>query len=126
MHYALRCLETDYPTLLALATTLGVLTVVNGEPIAETGCTWDFIGYKRVGAEPIGDEPETRPFLVDTNGVKYVHINAITAFDVREKATALALENPAIAAGLSQIPRFFITDANGNATLPEVPMRVFA
>lgn len=126
MHYALRCSETDYSTLLALATALGVITVIDGQVMPVVGCTWDFIGYKRVGTEPVGDEPETRPFLVDTNGVKYVHINAITSFDVREKATALALENPAIAAGLSAIPRFFITDANGNATLPEVPLRVFA
>ena len=125
MQYALRCSETDYSTLLTLATALGVITVVDGQAMPVAGCTWDFIGYKRVGAEPIGDEPETRPFLVDTNGVKYVHINAITSFDVREKATALALENPAIAGALSQIPRFFIVDAEGNATLPQFPLRVF-
>ncbi len=124
-NYALRCIESDYPTLLALAQALGVIKVVDGQPLAELGTSWDFIGYKYLGAEPIEGEPDTRTILTDTSGNRYVHINVRTTVNVRQRAEELAVENPTIAGALSQIPRFFITDAEGNATLPEFPLRVF-
>jgi hypothetical protein len=124
--YALRCIEADLEQLVTLATVLGVIEVQDGLVCDLPGSTWDFIGYKKVGAAPLGDEPDTRPDAEDGNGNKYVHINVVTSVNVRERAEQLALENPAIAAGLAQIPRFFIVDAEGNATWPEYPMRVFA
>lgn len=123
--YALRCIEADIEQLVTLATALGVIKVVDGQVTPELGCAWDYIGYKRVGQEIDAELPDNRPFAEDENGNRYVHINAITSFNVRERAEALALENPAIAAGLAAIPRFFIVDAEGNATWPEYPMRVF-
>lgn len=125
--YALRCTEADYPTLLALAQALGVIIVVDGEvqPSGDSETFWDYIGYKYVGDTPGEGEPDTRTIVADGEGSKYVHVNVRTRVNVRERAEQLALENPAIAGALSQIPRFFITDAEGNATWPQFPLRVF-
>lgn len=124
--YALRCIETDLEQLVQLATALGVIRVVDGVVCNEPGSTWDYIGYKLVGALPAEGEPDTRVPASDANNVPYIHINVRTNINVRERAEELALANPAIAGALSQIPRFFIVDAEGNATWPEYPMRVFA
>jgi hypothetical protein len=113
---ALRCIESDYPTLLAMAEMLGAITIADGEAIGCQGCTWDYIGYKVLADESI---------LADGSGNKYVHVNVRTPFSVGEAAATLAAGSPEIAAALSQIGRFFITDVGGNPIIPEFPMRVF-
>lgn len=123
--YALRCTEDKYTRLVQLATMLGVTDMYEGQVIEKNGGIWDYVGYKYVGAEPLEGETDTRTILSDDNGKKYVHINVRTPINVREAAEALALENPEIATALSQIPDYFITDEEGNATLPEFPLRVF-
>ncbi len=124
--YALKCLETDLLQLIHNAELLGVLAMdADGNPYEKNGGCWDYIGYKRVGEPPAEGEPDTRPYLMDENGVKYVHINCATPLDIGVIAAALAVEYPEIAEGLSQLGRFFITDAEGQTTWPVQPMRVF-
>jgi hypothetical protein len=124
--YALRCIEGDYPELLSNAATLGVIRLVDGHPEMIGGGEWDFIGYKRVGEQPPEGTPDTRPYLEDAQGNKYVHVNARTPVDIRTRAQELAASNPAIAAGLANLGRFFITDNNGQYAWPNKPIRVFA
>lgn len=123
--YALRCIEENYPKLIQLATILGVVGLQDGVVYEKNGGIWDYVGYKLVGDIPNEGEPDTRTILTDGAGKRYVHINVRTPINVREAAEALAVSNPEIATALSQVPDYFITDAEGNATLPEFPLRVF-
>lgn len=123
--YALRCLETDYNQLLQNAKILGAIDIVDGKPVPVDGTTWIELGYKRIGEPPLEGEPDTRPFTTGAGGVKYVHINASTEFDIGDKAAELAAAYPEIAAGLSQLGKFFILNADGKASWPEDPMCVF-
>lgn len=122
---ALRCIESDYPVLLGLAQALGVITVDGEEIIPCPQCEWAYIGYKLNGEPPAEGEPDTRQHVKDANGHKYVHINVRTPFSVGEAAAVLAQGSPEVAAALSQVDRFFITDAQGVPVMPEFPMRVF-
>ena len=122
---ALRCIESDYPALLSLAQAMGVITVDNGTVIPAPGIAWDYIGHKRVGPPPDEGQADTRPFVTDAQGHKYVHINVRTPFSVGEAAAEAAQTNPDIAAALGDPARFFVTDGNGHAVDPQVPMRVF-
>jgi len=123
--YALRCIEDNYTKLIQLATILGVVDTINGVVTEKNGGIWDYVGYKLVGDIPLEGEADTRVPLTDANGKKFVHINVRTPVNVREVAEALALSNPEIAGALSKVPDYFITDENGNATLPQFPLRVF-
>jgi hypothetical protein len=123
--YALRCIEENYTKLIQLATILGVIEIIDGVVYEKNGGIWDYVGYKYIGTEPGEGEPDTRTILTNAEGNKYIHINVRTPINVRAAAEALALENPEIAGALSQIPDYFITDAEGNATLPQFPLRVF-
>lgn len=113
--YYLRCIESDFEELTYMAELLGVVKTVDGQLIATGGGIWDYIGYKYVEDEVVKN----------AEGEPYIHVNVRTPVNVKEVATAMATENPAIAEALSQIPRFFITDTEGNATTPEFPLRVF-
>lgn len=122
---ALRCVEEDYPILLALAQAIGAITIDGGNIIPSQGIAWDYIGYKLVGPIPTEGDPDTRTILCDANGKKYVHINVRTPFSVGEAAAEAAAGNPEIAAALSTPGRFFVTNPDGSAKDPEFPMRVF-
>ena len=119
---AIKCIESDYPTVLMLGYALGVLDQ-DGNPVQ--GVAWDYIGYKRVGEPPAEGQADTRPILDDGNGNKYVHVNVRTPFSVGARAAELAVGNPAIAGALSETGRFFVVDGEGNSVLPVAPMRVF-
>lgn len=114
--YYLRCRMSDFPNMLGLGRALGVIKYVDGiiTPVGQG--VWDEIGwkYQEVGGEPAGgrDDP-------------YMHVNFRTEHNLRELAQALAAAKPEIAAGLSQLSRYFITDAEGQAAAPEFPLRVF-
>lgn len=120
---AIKCIESDYPTVLGLAVMLGALDE-EGTPLH--GVAWDYIGYKRVGEPPAEGQADNRPFLQDGQGNKYVHVNVRTPFSVGAKAAELAGGNPAIADALVEAGRFFVVDAEGNSVMPEFPMRCFA
>lgn len=123
--YALRCLETDLPELIENATLLGVIELIDGKPFEKNGGCWDHIGYKLVGDPPSEGGKDTRSYLADSKGVKYVHINVTSPLDVDAIARELAGQYPKITAALGDPSRFFVTDGNGAAKDPEFPMRVF-
>ena len=122
---SLRCIESDYPALLELAAAIGVITVNGSNVIPGTGVIWDYIGYKKVGPPPAEGQADTRPFVTDGLGHKYVHINVRTPFSVGAAAAQAAASNPAIAAALGDPSRFFVTDANDTPVDPQFPIRVF-
>lgn len=113
---ALRCIEEDYPALLNLAKAMGVITLDGANIIPAEGVAWDYIGYK------IKEDGE---ILKNAQGKKYVHINVRTPFSVGQAAAEAATVSPEIAAVLGDPSRFFVTNHDGTAKDPEVPMRVF-
>lgn len=115
--YYLRCIESDYLQLIALGKMMGVIQQA-GNVISTTdpaGC-WDYIGTIYRDGQP----------LTDPGGNTYIHVNLMTTVNLREAATALAASKPEIAAGLANLPKYFLVDAEGNAAAPALPHRVFA
>lgn len=76
---------------------------------------WDYVGTKTM------DEGGLAGGSVDP----YIHVNFRTTFNLRQLAMTAAQTDPDIAAGLAEIAAYFIVDAEGNATAPMDPMRVF-
>lgn len=112
---ALRCIESDYTTMLSLAADLGIIKVENGVVTPMEGVTWDYIGYKIVNDVP----------LVDEKGRKYIHVNLRTEFSLGPRIYDKATTNTAIQSALATPGRFFIVDDQGNGVMPEFPMRQF-
>ena len=126
----------DYPQLLEMGVKLGVLAITyeayddEGLPIGDgtvyatdCGCL-DYIG---IIERPTGDTdedglPVTTP-IVNPDGVPYIHANLITPHDIR--ALAEASTDPEIQAALTDIAGWFVVDAEGNATIPNHPHRIF-
>lgn len=124
--YALRVIAADLTKLIANAQLLGVVAIdADGNPYEKNGGCWDYIGHKRVGDPPAEGEPDTRSWAQDANGNKYIHINARTPVDIGAVAAALATQYPDIAAGLSELNKFFVVDADGETTWPAYPARGF-
>jgi hypothetical protein len=121
----------DYPQLLDFGTRLGVIAMTyeaydeEGLPIGEgtpyaTDCGYlDYIG---VIERPTGVEDETAP-ITNPDGIPYIHANLITPHDIR--ALAEASTDPEIQAALTDIAGWFVVDAEGNATIPNHPHRIF-
>jgi hypothetical protein len=120
----------DYPQLLEMGVKLGVLAIAyeaydeEGLPIGEgtvyatdCGCL-DYIG---IIERPTGDADEAP--IVNPDGIPYIHANLITPHDI--KALAEASTDPEIQAALTDIAGWFVVDAEGNATIPDHPHRVF-
>ena len=128
--YYLRCVESDYQQLIQLGVLLGALQVTNGVVTATGSGCYDYIGpiYKPTG-ETVETESGPQPVMAihcDSDGNIYIHVNLITPVNLRNVAEALAISRPEIAAGLSNLSRYFVVDADGNATAPAQPHRVFA
>ena len=115
----------DYPQLLEMGVKLGVLAIAyeaydeEGLPIGDgavyatdCGCL-DYIGEISKDEAPI-----TNP-----DGIPYIHANLITPHDI--KALAEASTDPEIQAALTDIAGWFVVDAEGNATIPDHPHRIF-
>jgi len=126
----------DYPQLLEMGVKLGVLAIAyeaydeEGLPIGDgtvyaTDCGYlDYIG---IIERPTGDTdedglPVTTP-IVNPDGIPYIHANLITPHDI--KVLAEASTDPEIQAALSDIAGWFVVDAEGNATAPNHPHRIF-
>jgi hypothetical protein len=113
--YYLRCRDDDVPVLLVLGEMLGVLMPgEDGVHVVAPGCVWDVIG-------PVCDEAGP---VVDETGTPYWHANLFTPFVLRERAQEVAAARPEIAEALATIPRWFLSDADGNAVAPASPVRV--
>ena len=115
----------NYPQLLEMGVKLGVLAIAyeaydeEGLPIGDgtvyatdCGCL-DYIGEISKDEAPI----------VNPDGIPYSHANLITPHDIR--ALAEASTDPEIQAALSDIAGWFVVDAEGNATIPNHPHRIF-
>ncbi len=113
---ALRCIEEDYPALLGLAEAMGVIELQGQTVVPAPNIVWDYIGYKY---------KEDGTILMNAQGKKYVHVNVRTPFSVGQAAAQAAAVSPEIAAALGDPSRFFVTNPDGTAKDPEVPMRSF-
>lgn len=127
--YYIRCRAAEVAQLYALAQALGVLT--QGEDGAHsvaaphTGA-WDEIGpiQRPTGELDASDNHITAP-VTDPEGQPYWHANLRIDADLADIAQALAPTSPAIAAGLSDLARWFVVGADGRATAPKQPARVW-
>lgn len=128
--YYLRTIAAHYDEMIAIGKVLGAITEVDGIITATQGGCWDFIGPihaptgETVDTE-LGPMPVMAP-LLDPDGNEYIHVNLITPIALKATAMALAAEHPEAAAGLADLGRYFLLDANGDARLPTNPHRVFA
>ena len=113
--YYLRCIPADYDRMIAIGVALGAITVEEGVVTPTQGGVWDYIGEIVENDAPVSD----------ANGVPYIHINLRTPIALGETAQQMAQEHPEVAEGLSELGRFFLLDAEGNARAPSAPMRVF-
>jgi hypothetical protein len=137
----------NYPQLLEMGVKLGVLAIAyeayedqeqevdgmtvivkvpvgDGTPYAtDCGCL-DYIG---IIERPTGDTDEdglpVMTPIVNPDGIPYIHANLITPHDI--KALAEASTDPEIQAALTDIAGWFVVDAEGNATIPNHPHRIF-
>lgn len=123
--YYLRCVEADKTLLLQLAVVLGMIND-RGDPTNEAGI-WHEIGPINVPTGETTTDPETGDEialtapLVDDQGRVYWHYNLTTTVDLRARAEALAVGNPALAGALSSMARFFPVDEHGNPRAPNNP-----
>ena len=127
--YYLRTIPADYDTMLQLGVTLGAIQITDDGIHAPGGC-WDFIGpiYVPTGETvqtDFGPQPVMTP-RVDAQGNEYIHVNLITPVNLKEAAEAQATAHPEVAAGLANLGKYFLVDANGDAVAPAQPHRVFA
>ena len=120
--YYLRCRASHYSTLVARGIRMGAIQQLYGQicPVGN-GC-WDYIGVKVPESSVETPNPEPVGGAEDP----FVHVNFRTEHDLRSLAMAAAMAGDTdIAAGMSEIASYFITDENGNAAAPNVPLRVF-
>jgi hypothetical protein len=105
---------------------MGVIEEFEGTVVPVGAGAWDVIG---VVPEPLleGEDPETtvKPPRGGATDPWY-HINFRTEHNLREKAIQKAQAGDTdIAKGLTEIAAYFISDAEGNAIAPTIPMRVW-
>lgn len=127
--YYIRCRAAEVAQLYALAQALGVLT--QGEDgaysiAAPHSGAWDEIGpTHRPTGEVDADGQSTSAPVLDDAGAPYWHANLRIDADLADIAQAMAPTSPAIAAGLSDLARWFVVGADGRATAPKQPARVW-
>jgi hypothetical protein len=115
----------DYPQLLEMGVKLGVLAIAY-EAYDEEGLP---IGDGTVYAtdcgclDYIGEISKDEVVITNPDGIPYIHANLITPYDIR--ALAEASTDPEIQAALTDIAGWFVVDAEGNATIPNHPHRIF-
>jgi hypothetical protein len=115
----------DYPQLLEMGVKLGVLAIAY-EAYDEEGLP---IGDGTVYAtdcgclDYIGEISKDEEVITNPDGIPYIHANLITPHDI--KALAEASTDPEIQAALTDIAGWFVVDAEGNATIPNHPHRIF-
>jgi hypothetical protein len=79
------------------------------------------VGTKMVTPQTIVTAP-----VVDDQGVPYWHANLrLESASLMEIAQEVAKTNPLVAAGLSDLARWFVTDESGRAKMPANPANVW-
>jgi hypothetical protein len=115
----------NYPQLLDMGVKLGVLAITyeaydeEGVPVGEGTVYATDCGC----LDYIGEISKDEVVITNPDGIPYIHANLITPHDI--KALAEASTDPEIQAALSDIAGWFVVDAEGNATIPNHPHRVF-
>jgi hypothetical protein len=115
----------NYPQLLQMGVKLGVLAMTyeaydeEGLPIGDGAVYATDCGC----LDYIGEISKDEVVITNPDGIPYIHANLITPHDI--KALAEASTDPEIQAALSDIAGWFVVDAEGNATIPNHPHRVF-
>ena len=115
----------DYPQLLEMGVKLGVLAIAyeaydeEGLPIGDGSVYATDCGC----LDYIGEISKDEEVITNPDGIPYIHANLITPHDIR--ALAEASTDPEIQAALSDIAGWFVVDAEGSATIPNHPHRIF-
>ena len=115
----------DYPQLLEMGVKLGVLAIAyeaydeEGLPIGDGAVYATDCGC----LDYIGEISKDEVVITNPDGIPYIHANLITPHDIR--ALAEASTDPEIQAALTDIAGWFVVDADGNATIPDHPHRIF-
>jgi hypothetical protein len=113
--YYLRCRQSRYEILLRRGVRMGAILDEDGRISPVGPGAWDYVGTKLLED---GN-------LAGGNEDPFVHVNFRTEKNLRELAMIAAMTDSDIATGMTEIANYFIVDAEGNATVPEFPMRVF-
>jgi len=113
--YYLRCRQSRYPTLVDRGVRMGAIRQENGVISSVGPGAWDYVGKKTLEDGTLA------------GGAKdpFIHVNFRTEADLKKLAMIAAQTDLDIAAGLGEIASYFIVDAEGKATAPAFPMRVF-
>jgi hypothetical protein len=115
----------NYPQLLEMGVKLGVLAIAyeaydeEGLPIGDGAIYATDCGC----LDYIGEISKDEVVITNPDDIPYIHANLITPHDI--KALAEASTDPEIQAALTDIAGWFVVDAEGNATIPNHPHRVF-
>jgi hypothetical protein len=115
----------NYPQLLEMGVKLGVLAIAyeaydeEGLPIGDGAIYATDCGC----LDYIGEISKDEVVITNPDDIPYIHANLITPHDI--KALAEASTDPEIQAALTDIAGWFVVDAEGNATAPNHPHRVF-
>ena len=112
--YFFRCRQPDYPDLVALLVSLGV---INADCRGINGCDWDLVfgtGQLWEGTGTFvtvdGVPTETKKLIVDTDGTPLIHVNINSRSDLREALKGC---------------KFCLLDADGYPRPPLAPQCTF-
>lgn len=127
--YYIRCRAAEVAQLYALALALGVLSQAKDGSCSIAAPhvgAWDEVGpiNRSTGDVDAQCHAITAP-LLDDGGAPYWHANLRINASLADIAQAKAAENPSIAAGLANLARWFVVGADGKATAPKQPERVW-
>jgi len=136
--YFLRCKQNDFPELVALCKSLGIIAELTDHDTNQpricgiNGCDWDLVFgngqlWKGTGVftEVEGALVEQKELIVDETGQPYIHINLLTRFDLGDRARAMAADHPELAQALSTMGKYFLLDENGKVRRPANPQCSF-
>ena len=126
MIYYIRAIEQDWPLFESLAIALGIAQRTEAGELVGQG--WVYIGpvYKPTGetVTETGITVELTAPVRDEGGNLYLHANVVMDGSLRELAMAKAAEHPELVEALAMVPRYFVTDENGQPRAPANPARV--
>jgi hypothetical protein len=127
MIYYIRAIEQDWPLVESLAIALGIAQRAEQGELVGQG--WVYVGavYKPTGktvTDETGLTVELTAPVRNPGGNLYLHANVVMNGSLRDLAESKAATNPELAAALSMIPRFFVTDQSGQPRSPANPARI--
>tara|TARA_R110000868_G_scaffold8359_1_gene43614 strand:- start:2130 stop:2558 length:429 start_codon:yes stop_codon:yes gene_type:complete len=137
--YCIRTTPALWNAMLTLGERLGVVTLTYEQEADEEGVmvnvgaptvtavgdgAWHYIGPIFEPTLDAEGNPVTTP--VTEGDAVMEHGNLRTTLNLREVATAMAVEDAEIAAALASLSQYFLLDLEGNARQPASPYNVWA